>query len=282
MFSIGDFARLGRVSIRMLRHYDALGLLRPARVDEVTGYRYYEARQLSRLNRLIALKDLGLSLQQVGRILDEQVGPEELHGMLRLRRAELEARVADETARLARVEARLRMIETEGVMSPDVVIKSVPAIRLAELSGTAESYESDHITPVIQPLYTELCRRLDAAGVAITGPAVAYYEPVPEGVRVHAGAPVNVEHGRTYDFDVVDLPAIERAATLIHHGRMDDADVTFQRLARWVEDNGYHGSGVAREVYLNYGDGDPATWVTELQEIITISGEPGDSPASTG
>ncbi|MFO7253510.1 MAG: helix-turn-helix domain-containing protein, partial [Actinomycetes bacterium] len=100
MFTIGDFARLGRVSVRMLRHYDALGLLRPARVDPHTGYRYYAAGQLSRLNRIIALKNLGLTLEQVGRILEEKVGPEELHGMLRLRRAELEAQVAADLARL--------------------------------------------------------------------------------------------------------------------------------------------------------------------------------------
>ena len=55
MFSIGDFARHGRVSVRMLRHYDAIGLLQPAHVDQVTGYRSYEARQLSRLNRIVAL-----------------------------------------------------------------------------------------------------------------------------------------------------------------------------------------------------------------------------------
>ncbi|MEU4830726.1 MerR family transcriptional regulator [Streptosporangium sp. NPDC023615] len=269
MFSIGDFARLGRVSVRMLRHYDTFGLLRPARVDQATGYRYYEARQLSRLNRLIALKDLGLSLQQVGRILDEKVGLEELHGMLRLRRAELEARLAEDTARLARVGARLRTIETEGVMPIDVVVKSVPAIRLAELSDVAESFESDRIGPVIQPLYGELCRRLDEAGLAVVGPMVAYYEQLPEGVRVHAGAPVNAERDGSYDFDVVDLPAIEQAATVVHHGPMEDVDATAQRLARWIEDSGYRSSGMAREVYLKYGDGDPSTWVTELQEVIT-------------
>lgn len=91
MFTIGDFARHGRVSVRMLRHYDATGLLRPAHVDPATGYRYYTAAQLARLNRVIALKDLGFTLQQVQEILDEKVTTEELRAMLRLRRAELEA-----------------------------------------------------------------------------------------------------------------------------------------------------------------------------------------------
>ena len=78
MFSIGDFARHGRVSVRMLRHYDAIGLLRPAAVDRATGYRSYEAQQLARLNRIVALKDLGFTLQQVQSILDDKVSVEEL------------------------------------------------------------------------------------------------------------------------------------------------------------------------------------------------------------
>jgi DNA-binding transcriptional MerR regulator/uncharacterized protein with PQ loop repeat len=73
MFSIGEFARHGRVSVRMLRHYDAIGLLRPASVDRDNGYRFYQASQLADLNRIIALKDLGFTLQQVQAILAEQV-----------------------------------------------------------------------------------------------------------------------------------------------------------------------------------------------------------------
>ncbi len=114
MFSIGDFARHGRVSVRMLRHYDAIGLLRPASVDRATGYRFYEAQQLSRLNRIVALKDLGFTLQQVQSILDEKVSVEELRGMLRLRQAELQARIQADAARMAQVEARLQLIEQEG------------------------------------------------------------------------------------------------------------------------------------------------------------------------
>jgi DNA-binding transcriptional MerR regulator len=116
MLTIGDFARHGRVSIRMLRHYDAIALLRPAHVDQSSGYRFYKAEQLSRLNRIVALKDLGFTLQQVQTILDEDVSTEELRGMLRLRRAELEAALAETASDLAQVEARLRSIENEGSM----------------------------------------------------------------------------------------------------------------------------------------------------------------------
>jgi DNA-binding transcriptional MerR regulator len=68
MVGIGGFARLAGVSVRMLRHYDALGLLRPARVDPHSGYRSYTTGQLDRVNRLVALKDLGFSLEDGGRV----------------------------------------------------------------------------------------------------------------------------------------------------------------------------------------------------------------------
>src|SRR5207248_6590927 len=78
MFSIGDFAKLGQVSVRMLRHYDAIGLLIPVAVDPASGYRYYQADQLRRLNRIIALKDLGFTLQQVREILRSEEHTSEL------------------------------------------------------------------------------------------------------------------------------------------------------------------------------------------------------------
>lgn len=274
MFTIGDFAKHGRVSVRMLHHYDAIGLLRPARVDPVSGYRFYEAGQLSRLNRVIALKDLGFSLEQVGSILDEQVSAEQLRGMLRLRRAELEEAMAAAATRLTRVEARLRTIESEGRMTADdVVVKRIPAVRVAELTGTAAGFGPEHIGPVISPLYDELCRRLEAAGVAVTGPGVAYYEDAPGGdgaITVHAGMTVSAEPagpGASRDFTIVDLPAIESAATIVHHGSMDNIVRAAQALGRWIDSTGARSTGYARELYLECPE-DPDKWVTELQQPI--------------
>jgi DNA-binding transcriptional MerR regulator len=280
MFTIGEFARHGRVSVRMLRHYDAIGLLRPAHVDLATGYRHYRAEQLARLNRIHALKDLGFTLQQVQSILDQQVSVAELRGMLRLRRAELQAQIAGDSARLARVEARLETIEREGRLPADVVVKAVPAVRVAELSGIAASYDPEAIGPVIKPLYHELGERLAHAGAGCDqpgGPAVAYYEDAPGSdgaIVVHAALPLPpaVEAGGDHGFTVVELPAIERAATIVHRGAMDHVLPTVQTLARWIEANGYRSAGYARELYIESPAEDPHRWVTELQEPVTPAG----------
>jgi DNA-binding transcriptional MerR regulator len=267
MMNIGDFARNGRVTVRMLRHYDAIGLLRPARVDPFTGYRGYDVAQLSRLNRIVALKDLGFTLEQVATIIDEKVGIDELRGMLRLRRAELANQLTADRARLAAIEARLRSIEVEGAMpTNDVQVKKIDPIRVAEVSGVAASFEPGSITPVIRPLYDELIHRLEAAGVTPVGPAVAYYEEAPDGgVLVHAALPVNV--AEIEGVDVVDLPGVERAATIMHHGEMDNVLSTVQTLAWWIEDNGHTSAGYNREVTLKCGP-DESEWVTELQEPL--------------
>ncbi len=187
---IGDFARLGQVSVRMLRHYDAMGLLKPDRVDEWSSYRSYSPEQLSVLNRIVALKELGLRLDQVGRILTDEVGAAELRGMLRLRRTDLEHEMRTAGIRLAAVESRLRMIEKESEMSADYVVKAIPAVRLAALTDTLDAAE---LELRIGPMFDRVQAQLDTTGASLAT-AIATYAEVGEGMHRWA-----VENGYEYD-----------------------------------------------------------------------------------
>jgi len=272
VFSIGEFARHGRTSVRMLRHYDALRLLRPARVDPASGYRYYAAAQLSELNRIVALTDLGFTLKQVRDILCEQVSAAELRGMLRLRKAAIESQIQAETARLARVEARLLSIEDASRVRVDgVVVKRLTAVRVAELTGIAESYEPGEITAVIGPLYADLWPRVCGAGLTAAGRGISYYEDSserPGAVVVHAAVQLAADPGDISGLSVVDMPEIASAATIVHNGSMDDVLPTAQALARWVDANGYRSVGYARELMVEWSP-DKEQWVTELQQPIS-------------
>ncbi|MCR6688804.1 MerR family transcriptional regulator [Cellulomonas sp.] len=270
MFTIGEFAALGRVSVRMLRHYDAVGVLPPASVDPATGYRHYAAEQLRRLNRIVILNDLGLTLAQVRRVLDDEVDADQLRGMLRLREAQLEEQLVQDAARLAVLRAHLRAVEREGRMSThEVVVKSVPVQRVAHVHAVAASYEPGDITPVITPLYPRLFDGIAAAGLAMTGAPLAWYEPVEDGeaVVVHAAVPVDAPLAQDdgVAFEVVDLPPLERVATIVHHGPMDEVEPTMGALAAWIEQQGYRPLGLAREVYVDYDPRHPESGVTELQ-----------------
>src|SRR5688572_26983382 len=128
MFRIGEFSQIARVSGRLLRYYDGLGLLHPQRIDPQTGYRYYSAAQLPRLNRILALKDLGLALDQVARFVDDDISTDEIRRMLALKKAEVETELREGQERLQRIEARLRQIdEGDGSRAFDVLLKPVAA-----------------------------------------------------------------------------------------------------------------------------------------------------------
>jgi DNA-binding transcriptional MerR regulator/predicted transcriptional regulator YdeE len=273
VLGIGDFARHGRVSVRMLRHYDAIGLLRPAHVDPASGYRSYAAGQLGQLNRIVALKDLGFTLEQVRTMLHEQVGVEQARGMLTLRRAQLEAALAEDAQRLAQVEARLAAIETDGRLPDDaVVVKHIAATRVVELTGIAASFRPEDIGPVVHPLCAELGHRLAHAEVVPDGRLTCYYERNPhqdDEVVVHAAVPAAPKPGAHLNGLVVaHLPGVT-AAAIVHRGPMDTVMPSWQGLARWIEANGYRSTGHARELYLETPD-DLDEWVTELHEPIVF------------
>src|SRR5512141_1960824 len=170
MIRIGDFSKLSRVSIKALRFYDEMGLLKPIQVDSFTGYRYYEFDQLARLYRILALKDLGFSLEEIGHLLDGGLPIEQMRGMLKLRQAEIRQRVEQEAERLERVDLWLKQIEQEECMSKyDVVIKKVDPVKVASVRGTVPT------PPEQGPLWQELGTHLTQQHVQAVGPCFTLY-----------------------------------------------------------------------------------------------------------
>lgn len=197
--------------------------------------------------------------------------------MLRLREAQLEEQLVQDSARLAVLRTHLRAVEREGRMvTNEVVVKSVPVQRVAHVHAVAASYEPADITPVITPLYPRLLDGIAAAGLVMTGAPFAWYEPVEESeaVVVHAAMPVEAPTGQGdgASFDVVDLPALDQVATIVHHGPMDDVAPSMEALAAWIEEQGYRPLGLAREVYVDYDADHPEDGVTELQ--VPVAGGP--------
>src|SRR2546421_8787537 len=174
MLNIGEFARLGQVSSRMLRHYDEIGMLKPEQVDRTNGYRLYAVHQLSRLHRIVALRDLGFTLEQIRAVLEENPSLDQLRGMLRMRQAQIEQTVGDEQDRLRRVEAHLRALEgSHNVDVQDIVIKRTQPIRIAQ-AAAAELTHAD-IGPAFERLLPEVLAHLASVG-ARPGISAAYYE----------------------------------------------------------------------------------------------------------
>ncbi len=271
MFTIGDFARFAGVSVRMLRHYDALGLLPPAYVDPTTGYRHYSAGQFPRLHRLLALKDLGFTLEQLGPILDAEIGPAEMRGMLLAKQAEVAASIESDQARLRRIESRLRLVEREIAMPElEFVEKSLPPLLIAQVTDEVAGVED--VPPLVGPMFGRLMGGLGGAGVAPAGPPVAWYEGREDGMGFGVAVPVD-ESSRAAALSVDgvtidELPPADRALVVTHYGAMDTIGQTWQDLMTEVEKRGLGFAGKGREVYLESPDDNPDAWVTQLQQPV--------------
>lgn len=258
---ISEFARLGQVSVRMLRHYDAIGLLSPDRVESGSGYRSYSPDQLHVLNRIVALKDLGFTLEQVGRMLHDHLDVGELRGMLRLRRAELEHQARAVETRLAAVEIRLRMIEKEATMSQDYVVKTVAATRLVARTATVDP---DRLGEHIEPMF-------DAVGAALRHICGSLSTPIATYSETETG--MDVAAGYAYagpppeDTEAIELPEAI-AVCGVHLGPMKRIQESWQDLHRWVVNNGYNFAGPSREFYVRAESDDQADWVIELQQPV--------------
>lgn len=255
MFRIGDFSRIARVSCRLLRHYDEIGLFKPARVESETGYRYYSASQLPRLNRILVLRELGLTLEQIGLALRDDLPAPELRGMLLMRRAEVEQAIEAHGQRLRQIESRIAQIETEGRLAPDdVILRREPAHRLLSMRQTVASF-ADGVR-LIGELAATVPRLV---GEDVVGPLVAIAHAQdfePENIDVELGfflesaigGPIGLAHGRA--LTIRDLPAVEHLATCVRVGPPQEAHLTSARIGQFVEASGYRICGPNREVFL--------------------------------
>jgi len=263
MLKIGDFSRLSQVSVKTLRYYDEVALLKPTQVDEVSGYRYYSVAQLRQLHRNLALRDLGFSLDQIGYVLEADLSIEELRGMLRLRRAEQQQRLLKEQERLDRVEALIQLIHQENTVNTDAVItKDTAAQRFASIRKTIPAYNQ------IGQLFAALFRVLPCS--ATRGPCFAIWhddEHKDQDVDGEACVPVDDKYQGLPTVRCADLPTV-KAASVIHHGAYNTLSQSYQAVLKWVEANGYQVHGPIREIYLQCAEPlrqDDDAYVTEIQ-----------------
>lgn len=271
MYTIGEFAAIGRISARMLRHYDAIGLLPPARVDEYSGYRYYSDAQLADLLLIVELRQLGIGLDAIAAVLASADPRPALSAALRQRRVELEAGIADDRSRLERLERRLRILEGTEIMSTPVEYRPLEAVTVYAVSGTAPGMGPELVGPMVGPLIGSLDQALEAAGRPLLEPSVFWYEARDdERLEVHISYPAETPPQPGEGYEVVELPAVPLAATLLHHGDMSGIGDSWMALTERLVADGYRIVGPTREVYLQASGHTPgADWITELQAPVS-------------
>ena len=273
MFRIGEFSRITRVTIETLRHYDALGLLKPAKVDPFTGYRYYSARQLVSLNRILALKDVGFSLEEIARILQDKPTTDELHGMLKAQLARAEQEVQAAQQRQERILARLQYLNLEDDMPAlEVTLKPVERLTIVAIRDVVPALEQ--MPQRCSEMFDTLERWIRANNLPL-GPSMSiYYNEgftkenidtecafiMPDhnaAQNARTEAPIKVRQ-----IDEVPLMA-STIAVEDFYKKPGGLLPAYNALAQWIEENGYQIAGPPRELF--YGSVERGDLTAEVQ-----------------
>jgi DNA-binding transcriptional MerR regulator len=259
MLRIGTFARIAGTSAKTLRDYDALGLFRPVWVDPATGYRAYSPAQLPQLRRILALRAVGVGLQEIGALVS---GGADLGDVLERRRVDLERERREIDRRLAALDIRVAMSDGSG--QPDVVVRPIEAETIATLVASKD-LELENAFYRLEAIVRDLCIRARRPPGALV-----------EDDRGEAFVPVRLPTIPDPGIAYRRLPTV-RAATLIHQGPYATLRAARTALERWVASAGFRPAGALRIIYLQFG-GEPelalppdylvdraADFVTELQ-----------------
>jgi DNA-binding transcriptional MerR regulator len=271
MFRIGEFSKVCQVSIKALRHWDEIGLLKPAYTDPATGYRYYVIDQLRAVNRILAFRGMGLSLNQVTRLLEEDLPAHEIRGMLKLKQAEIQQQIEEGQQALKMVEARLKLIDEEG-QAPDydVIIKQISPLRVLSIRETTETMFD----------MVELMRETHTYTKHIGALLAVFHD---EGfdnelVDIQLCLPVSEDYsgesralakGRA--MTLASLPGVDTMASIVHKGRWLTLHEGYAHIGDWIQRHGYQIAGPGREIFHHIGwETDPDSNITEIQFPVTL------------
>lgn len=255
MFRIGEFSKISMVPTSQLRFYDRIGLFQPIETDKFTGYRYYKATQLPELNRILAMKELGLSLEQIQELIADNVSAEALRGMLALKKAQVKQEVQAQIAQIQRIDARLQIVEQgDDVSFDDIVLKSLPARQLygfrdiiPHLTQVRKlAFELGKLLPSQIPKrkLNHLTVMQHAADFAMENADIEIGYLANEAIEEE----IQMSDGRTLSMRSVG--AVEAAACLVRVGGPDKSYACYGSLGRWAEANGYEIGGPVFEVFV--------------------------------
>ena len=252
MLNIGEFARIGQVSPRMLRHYDEIGLLKPNFVDPRTAYRSYEVGQLGRLHRLIALRDLGFTLDQILQVLDAEPSVEQSGECSSFARPRSNGTSTQSKSAYAVWMHISEHLKGASQCPASTSQSSRPILSEFRDLSVASGFGHENLGPIFGRLVPKLLVHLGSSN-ARPGIMISWYEdPSDDGsVVLHAGFDIGDQIVVEVDgFEVVDLPSIT-VASYFHRGPLNHIADVYEALVSWIEDSGYRLTGGAASCTTN-------------------------------
>lgn len=248
LLKIGDFSKLSRVSIRMLRYYDEIGILNPVAIDEFTGYRYYSEEQLVVAGRIRAFKDMGFSLSDIRDMLKCYDDTKQIEHYLEIREKDLKKEFEETAYRLKLLDTAKEWLRKDNnLMNYNVVLKTIPERKVASVNMVIPCYEDEGM------IWKVLCDETDSMNLVPDDPCICCIvyrdnEFKEKDVKIEAQKSVKGDYHDTEHVKFKAEPAIEVAST-IHNGSYAGLDYAMKAVADWVKENGYEISGDIFNIY---------------------------------
>jgi DNA-binding transcriptional MerR regulator len=265
--NISELARICRISPRMLRHYDSIGLFKPAKVNEQTAYREYSGHQILVLQRILVLKDLGFSLEEIRVMVQENLSVEQTKLVLSKQKILLEQRIHEEQARLTRLELHLPNLSKEKFMF-QVEIKSLPSQLVASL-------QNDSLVQQFAQGGQDISKLIEVFTIDLK-PILVAGQPMPQSIFWHESNDYPIPElihpiAEPFDFQyakVKTLDPVPEAACLEFNGHYADEGMmqAYTYLHTWLEEHGFRSSGATRQMYNLHSEG---VFRIELQIPVT-------------
>ncbi len=263
MLKIGDFSKLSRISVRMLRYYDEMGLLKPELTDKFTGYRYYSEAQLFAAGHIAALRDMGFSLGEIAAI-NGGADSGHMEEILALKQAELETRLRETKQRLRLIETARKRLREENSMNYDITLKTLPERYAATVRMTIPNYDEEGMAWSV--LVSETAKmNLEPADPCLCSVVFLDSEYMEKDPEIEAQKTVRGRYEDTEHVKFKTLPEVTFASA-IHKGSYAGISAANAAVAAWISENGYEFLSPAFNIYhvSPHETQNPDEFVTEV------------------
>lgn len=265
MFKIGEFSKLCKVTIKALRYYDKLGLLKPDYIDEDNGYRYYKTEKLKQASEIIMYKNMGFSLEQISKVLVSKPNSDDIFEMLCQKKSETNDIIYQEKEKIKKINNLINKLKRERKMN-EIILKTLPEVIVASMRLTIKEYNDLHT------VVPKMGKKMQAQGVVCRDPFYCFnvyhdakHKEFDVDVEICEAVVKKGEDKEELIFKKINK--VDSAACLFHKGPYSSLGVSYTEIYKWIEENSYRVIDKPRESFIDgcWNKADPEEWLTEIQ-----------------
>lgn len=255
MFKINEFSKFVHVTPRMLRHYDKVGVFKPLYKDEQSGYRYYSAKQISEINKIVMLRDFNYQVEEIKCLM--QLDDEAFQLALNEKMNDIKRHIKEEQQKVTQLKHMIQKYRKDYMMSYKVTVKEIKAVKGISVRGKVASYDKE------VELWAKLGEKAMKASLMPSSPPFAIYhdgEHKESDIDIEVVMPVESS-------EACEIKGIEKVASVVHVGSYAFIDQAFSYLCQWIEKNDYKIHGCVRQVSLKgaWNEVNETLYETEIQ-----------------